>query len=262
MSAVVLTYHRLGAAAAGDPGVEVYTVPLEQFTTHLDAIDAAGCRVLPFDELADAWVAGRSLPARSVAITFDDGNASDVLHALPELARRRMRAAFFVTPAWIETPGFLSWAEVRELLSAGMTVGAHGLDHAPLAGLNDDGLRRQLRESRRLLEARLDRPVTFLALPGGAGGLRELRLAREEGYRVVASSVPRRCVPRAEQGLIPRFALRRDRGASRFRALIEQRPLELLRRRLRYEVLSLLRSGFGESAYQRLRRAWARRSTE
>ena len=187
MSAVVLTYHRLGAPAAdGDPSVEVYTLSPTEFATHLDLIEAASCRVLPFDELAEAWIAGRRVAARSVAITFDDGNASDVLHAVPELARRQMRAAFFVTPAWIDTPGFLSWADLRQLLSSGMTVGTHGLDHTPLLRLDESSLRHQLRESRRLLEARLGRAVPYMALPGGAGGARELRVAFEEGYRVVA----------------------------------------------------------------------------
>ena len=59
--------------------------------------------------------------------------------ALPLLAEQ-LTATFFVSPALIGRPGYLGWAGVRELAQAGMTIGAHGLDHTLLSRLSDDQL--------------------------------------------------------------------------------------------------------------------------
>jgi peptidoglycan/xylan/chitin deacetylase (PgdA/CDA1 family) len=172
---------------------------------------------------------------------------------------RGLRAAFFITPAWIGTAGYLEWNQARELLDRGMIVGAHGLDHTLLSSLPECQVRSQLREARRLMHARLGQWPVFLSLPGGAGGAKAVRVAQEEGYRVVAGSVPRRC-GRARVGqALPRFALRRDDTLGSFRRLIEQRPGALLHAELRYHLLTWLRKALGGSLYERLRYSWAQR---
>jgi len=42
-----------------------------------------------------------------VRLTFDDGNASDVEHALPALRARGLRATFFVVAGRLGTSGFI-----------------------------------------------------------------------------------------------------------------------------------------------------------
>ena len=70
---------------------------------------------------------GSKLP---VAITFDDGNESDALIALPELAKRNLKAIFFVVAARIGLPHYLDRAALRDLVSAGMEIGSHGMTGA------------------------------------------------------------------------------------------------------------------------------------
>jgi peptidoglycan/xylan/chitin deacetylase (PgdA/CDA1 family) len=66
---------------------------------------------------------GSNLP---VEITFDDGNESDALIALPELAKRNIKATFFVIGGRIGSPHYLDRAALRDLISAGMEIGSHG----------------------------------------------------------------------------------------------------------------------------------------
>jgi peptidoglycan/xylan/chitin deacetylase (PgdA/CDA1 family) len=67
---------------------------------------------------------GSELP---VVITFDDGNESDSLTALPELAKRNLKAIFFVVEARIGLPHYLDRAALRDLVLAGMEIGSHGI---------------------------------------------------------------------------------------------------------------------------------------
>ena len=57
-----------------------------------------------FISLLQTIVVTREASNLPVAITFDDGNESDALIALPELAKRNLKAIFFVVAARIGCP--------------------------------------------------------------------------------------------------------------------------------------------------------------
>lgn len=57
--------------------------------------------VVPLERAIDA-LDGGSLPARAVAVTFDDGYADNVNIALPILLRHRMSATFFVASGYLD----------------------------------------------------------------------------------------------------------------------------------------------------------------
>ena len=59
------------------------------------------CNVLPLDE-AVARLRGGSLPARAMAITFDDGYADNHEVALPILQRHGLNATFFVATGFVD----------------------------------------------------------------------------------------------------------------------------------------------------------------
>lgn len=255
--AVVLMYHRLGEGrlAEREPGEHVYAVTPAEFEAQLEVMAGADCTPLAL-EFALATDPGPAAARNPVAITFDDGNASDHHVALPALVKRQMKGAFFVTPAWVGRPGFMGWPEIRELADAGMTVGAHGLEHVPLPSLSDEELRRQLGEARRTMEARLSRAPDWLALPGGFGGRREVEVAREVGFCHVLGSVPRLARPGTTSDPIPRFAIRRHDSRTSFHSLVEQRGPTRLRHFLRYLALDRLRALVGDTTHARIRDAW------
>jgi peptidoglycan/xylan/chitin deacetylase (PgdA/CDA1 family) len=224
-----------------------YVVPPDLFVRQMDVL-VSGTRPVVLPSI-DAPAGGES-----VVLTFDDGCSSDVLAVLPELKVRGFRGAFFVNPARLGTAGFLGWDDVRALADAGMVVGSHGLDHSLLDGLAERELRRQLQESRELLENGLGRAVDWLSLPGGTGGARALALARELGYRLVFGSRPGRVDLRRLPDLVPRFAVRSGDGLSAFRSIVEQRPGRLFRMALVYRSKQLARKALGGARYARWRR--------
>lgn len=62
---------------------------------------------------------------------------------------------------------FLSWDEVREMQTAGMTFGSHTHNHEILSGLSLEQQIAELKESRTILERELGRTVDILAYPVG-----------------------------------------------------------------------------------------------
>ncbi|MGD9530065.1 polysaccharide deacetylase family protein [Pseudonocardia sp.] len=134
---------------------------------------ARSANVVPLDAALADLAAGRPLPPRSVAITFDDGYRDNLVHAVPVLRRHGLPATVFLVPgflshkvhAWWER---LSWAlrttaaPSVEFEDAVLPLGADG-DHARALGVIEASLKRDDLATR---HDRLERLVDALEPPG------------------------------------------------------------------------------------------------
>lgn len=157
------------------------------------------------------------MPARGVRLAFDDGNVSDVDHALPVLARTGRSATFFVLAGRIGTPGHLNEEQLIRLHAAGMKIGSHGLDHLDWRALRPDELEREVVESRRRLSELIGGGVDEAACPFGSYDRRVLRALRGAGYRRVYTSDGGSTSTRA--WLASRTSVHRERPLSQWRSL-------------------------------------------
>jgi peptidoglycan/xylan/chitin deacetylase (PgdA/CDA1 family) len=89
-----------------------------------------------------------------------------------------------------EAQSFMSWDDARALAAAGFDLGSHTVSHPILRGLPAGDLRRELRESRAVIETQTGRPCTALAFPNGrardldASVLAETALAYDFAFTV------------------------------------------------------------------------------
>jgi peptidoglycan/xylan/chitin deacetylase (PgdA/CDA1 family) len=117
-----------------------------------------------------------------VRVTFDDGNASDAVIALPALRRRQLTATFFVLAGRLDEPGSLSSRDVRSLVDAGMKVGSHGMAHRSWRSVPDADLRDELDGAAAVLAGTTGQQIRELACPFGAYDRRVLREIRRLGF--------------------------------------------------------------------------------
>jgi peptidoglycan/xylan/chitin deacetylase (PgdA/CDA1 family) len=76
--------------------------------------------------------------------------------------------------------------ELRRLASAGMSIGAHTLDHPLLANAPPEIAWQEIAESRNALSTVLEKPVWAMAYPfgnSGSAGPREFEMAERAGYK-------------------------------------------------------------------------------
>jgi peptidoglycan/xylan/chitin deacetylase (PgdA/CDA1 family) len=163
---LILTFHGLGEPpdSIADTERNVW-VPVQWFEAIIDAA-----------------------PRNGVGLAFDDGNASDVLQALPALAGRGMTARFFPLTGRLGEEGYLSAEDIAGLSAAGMVVGSHGCHHRDWRTLTDGELHEELTVSRRALVEIVDTDITEAACPFGSYDRRVLRALRAAGYRHVFTS--------------------------------------------------------------------------
>jgi len=250
----VLMYHGLHAGPAShgrhDP---VYSVTPERFADQLDWLAAHGYRSVGLADLD----AATPVP-RSVLISFDDGDASNLEIAVPMLRQRGFKAVFFIATGLLGQPGMLRPEAVPALVAAGMDIGSHGASHRYLADLDAGQLVRELAASRRRLESLGGLPVFALALPGGRGGERERRAALAQGYRWLFGSAPGPNRSARAGDWLERLAIRRGLALSDFAALVEWRgPLPRMVA-ARHHLLGFGKRLLGNARYERLRSHLAR----
>lgn len=244
--AVALMYHALsrgGPVPGQDPH---YTLDESRLRGQLREIASLGGACSARDWLVEG-------ERRPVLLTFDDGHASNHHLAFPALYEHGMRADFFVNPANVGKPGFATWADLREMSAAGMSIQSHGYDHVYLTGLDPRTLRDRLYAARIAIEDEVGAAVTLLAPPGGRMPPNLAAFARECGYRHVLSSRPGRFTASSDAFVLPRLSVTAALDARRFRAWIAGSGTAILRERLRYGTLSLAKGLLGDARYERAR---------
>ena len=113
----------------------------------------------------------------------------------------------------------LTHDQVRDLVEAGMEIGAHTVTHPILANLSDDEARHEIVEGRRLLESIARAPVTLFAYPNGKPGrdytAAHVAIVREAGFKAACSTAWGAASPGCDLYQIPRFTPW-DRSAWRY----------------------------------------------
>jgi peptidoglycan/xylan/chitin deacetylase (PgdA/CDA1 family) len=255
----VVTFHRvLPPAQLREYPLAAIAVSVEEFTWFVEYF-AANFTVDTFANAARRWEAGER-PARPfLAITFDDGQRDNALHAVPVLERFGVLGSFFVPvkaveqnetlwhdrlgyaaarisqsdrdaasrvlaqlgastsgdvaatvqaiverakrlapaqrdalvasteraaggnarPAW---DGMMTWDQLRAIVARGHEVGSHSMTHQLLPQLDDEALRYEIAESRRVLEANLGCKVETFCYPNGDADERVLQAVKDAGY--------------------------------------------------------------------------------
>ena len=177
-----------------DPEDRPYAVARDDFARQLDAVAERLAR--PAGASGEEAGAGDGAPP--VAITFDDGHASNVELALPLLVERGLDAVFFVTSGFVGArEHFVDATMLAELVRAGMTVGGHGRTHRFFDDLDAAAARAELVGARAALEAAVGAPVRSMSFPGGRHDRRARALAREAGIGALFDSRCAVASPRA-----------------------------------------------------------------
>ena len=218
---VILNFHGLGEAARPfEDGEAPYWLPTDRFCAILDMIERRG---------------------QSVQITFDDGNGSDYEIAVPELRKRGLQASFFVLAGKLDTQGYLTSQQVREMDADPLfTIGSHGMMHRPWPECAPAELDHEIGEARKTLADICGREIADVALPFGRYNRAVLSQLKAHGHQLIYSSDGMAKLTSALP--IPRFSPRSDTPLEKIEHMIAEPPnwLAKLRNELRVAVKSRL----------------------
>jgi peptidoglycan/xylan/chitin deacetylase (PgdA/CDA1 family) len=184
-SVPVLTFHAL------DDRPSAISVSPRAFARGMARLYESGYHTLGLLQAVDCMRRGAPFPERALVITLDDGYQSTYEEAFPVLQRHGMSATVFLTvgrngmtkPATrlpsLNGRSMLSWKEIREMKSSGITFGAHTLAHPDLTHLPTERVEAEICESKAIIENALGAAVASFAYPHGRFDQRSLAVARQ-----------------------------------------------------------------------------------
>ncbi|HEY1270719.1 MAG TPA: polysaccharide deacetylase family protein [Terriglobales bacterium] len=249
-SIVYLMYHELELAGRelcqSEPGYVRYIVSEPKFRGQIGSLKQAGLRGMSVSEAL-------TFPNQpGVAITFDDGCETDRIAAAPLLKDAGFGATFYITVGFMKGPGYLRETQVRELAEMGFEVGCHSMSHPYLTDLSNAELRKELVDPKRRLEEMTGRAVEHFSCPGGRWDRRVAEVAREAGYKSVATSRNSANVMSTDPFSLGRVAVMRGTSPGRFEEICRGHGLWQLR--LREMAAAAAKRTMGNSGYEQLRR--------
>ncbi|MEI6001944.1 polysaccharide deacetylase family protein [Paraburkholderia bengalensis] len=211
----ILVYHRFS-----DTDDDSMTVRVATFEAHVRFLRERGYQIVPLRRIV-AWLRepGATLPAKSVALTVDDGHESVYERLLPIAQREQLPITLFVYPSAISNASYaLTWEQLRAMHATGLfDVQSHTWWHP---NFNVERRRQspaeferfattQLQHSRELIESKVGGHVDMLAWPFGVYD-DVMRIASKLGY-VAAFTLKARRLDRSSPLLaLPRFLMVED----------------------------------------------------
>jgi len=185
----IIYFHRLveNIDEAGKHGIYVTT---RQFEKHLNYLQRKGFRTISFEE--SLKIKKNCAEGKFVIITFDDGYEDNYRLAFPLLKKYGFSAVIFLvaqleTNSWDEQTNepvlkMMNKQQILEMQEYGIEFGSHTLTHADLSKLSLEEAKRELVESKKILEEKLGREIKTVAYPYGSCNEGVKKITRDAGY--------------------------------------------------------------------------------
>jgi peptidoglycan/xylan/chitin deacetylase (PgdA/CDA1 family) len=245
LSSAGLAAHRLARLVRRRPSIRILyyhsisdapirsRVTPQVFEQHVAHLVRGGYRLRLLSEAVRMLRSDVPIEPRTVVLTLDDGFRDNYEHAFPILSRWSAPATIFLTAAYIGTdrlptltrtdfvPSPLDWAQVREMQAGGIEFGSHTMTHPLLSQVPLETARREIVESRSLIEDRLGAPVAFFCYPRGDFSLAVKRLVDAAGYRAACTTQPGVNDRHADLFALRRTYVGRDASLTEFAKRVE-----------------------------------------
>jgi len=209
----ILLYHRFGPVVA-----DGMTATTFAFESHLQYLKDHGYTVIPLRHLVDHYLGKRPfLPARSLAITVDDGHKSVYTDMLPLLRKYHTPVTLFLYPSAISNASYaMTWNQLKEIKETGLfDFQSHTFWHPNFKEEKkrlkpaeyENFVEMQFKRSRERLQREFDIKVDMLAWPFGIYDEWLIRKGMEAGYVAGFTMERRHASPSDNMMALPRYLI-------------------------------------------------------
>lgn len=180
----ILVYHSIGPKPAKpeSKGQLHYRITPENFEKQMQYLKDNNYTPITFDALVQHLNFGTSVPEKAVVITFDDGWKNQYIYAVPILKKYGFTATFFIVTK-TRSGGYMTWEELKNLVTDHFEIASHTEHHAKLGGdIVETVLQQEVSGSKKELEDTLGITVTTLAYPYYSQSDRARKAVEDAGY--------------------------------------------------------------------------------
>jgi peptidoglycan/xylan/chitin deacetylase (PgdA/CDA1 family) len=157
-------------------------IPPTILYNQLELIKQNGYTTIKFEDIRNYIKFKQPLPAKPIIITFDDGWADNII-AYNKLKELGMIGNFAIVSNFIDKPGRLTSAQVKEFNDNGMEISSHSVSHGNLSLMTAANLKNELVNSKKTLEELIGKEVNTIVYPTGAYNNAVIDAAKAAGYQ-------------------------------------------------------------------------------
>ena len=223
-SVIVLCYHNI----EDNSKMKALTISVAEFENQMQAIKDNGFSVIGMQDFL-AWRRGeKEIPAKSCVITIDDGWVSAYDNAWPILKKHGYPFTLFIYINYVNSGGkSMTWDQLAELRDGGVDIQSHTYSHSSLkapgalvdrhtadlvrkdvAALGADGwLRKEVVESKKVLEKQLGIKANAFAYPFGKFNDKARQMVKEAGYEAAFTVYGQQIHASSPYDLLGRYAI-------------------------------------------------------
>ncbi len=189
-------------------------VSVEKFEKQMRLIQLLGFKPISLDEFFAIKTGKKAPRGREIVITFDDGNETYVMYALPILERLWFPSANFLILESVthQLNGSMGAQTVRETSKNPLvTFGSHTLTHEVLPMLELDLAREEMVESKLKLEDLVGYEIKYFSYPTGRLSEEIVDLAEDAGYSLAFTTAEKRALGmKGSRFAIPRIKVKEE----------------------------------------------------
>jgi peptidoglycan/xylan/chitin deacetylase (PgdA/CDA1 family) len=158
-------------------------ISIDLFKRQLDHLKQHGYEPVFLKTIIQRHNNHKTIPPRWVALTFDGGYDDFYTHVYPLLRKYNVKATVFPVVSSIESEGFVTWAQLKEMEESGLVeIGSHSFNHLPATCLSVADAKEEKELSKAFLDKRLKVAVVSYAYPYGAVNDQAEKLVKDAGY--------------------------------------------------------------------------------
>ncbi len=205
----ILMYHHIrDSVLPTENSAYFYSVKPQKLEQQLAFLKENNYQVLSLGDLYESLESRSPLPPKSVVITFDDGYRDFYTNAFPIVKKFNFRVVSFFVAGYTRMGDYMNWQMLHELHKSGLVdIESHSISHPLLTRLNNADQRREIFESRKILEDNLGKKVYYFAYPYGDYNQEVVNIVKEAGYRLAFSAFAGTTLHSSRELILPRILI-------------------------------------------------------
>jgi len=171
VEAPIMMYHHVSNVIPTDVLGMSLTVKNTLFQQQLAYLKQHNYHTITFNQLFDALYFGGPLPVHPIILTFDDGYKDVFTFAYPLLKEYGFTGTFNIISGYVQSPGYLSWGDIKGMLIGGMQIASHTVHHyslGPLVAYAPAEAQYELQHSKATLQQQLGITIQQFCYPSGS----------------------------------------------------------------------------------------------
>ncbi len=160
------------------------------FRQQLEYLKQRQIAVLPLQEVVTRLQQHTVLPERAVVLTVDDAFTSFYKAAMPVIEEYGYPVTLFVNSDAVGSNGYMTWEQLREVQTKGITIGNHSATHDYLVerqagedfAMWQERVTQDIAEAERALKEHLGTDATLFAYPFGEFNHPLMDIVRKQGF--------------------------------------------------------------------------------